>query len=532
MADYSDLGAVPVKTKNNYSDLGAVPMSAKVKSIGPRGWLDKASTFIHEAGQFPENFANAATFGAGDIIDSAMDKIGVPKLPPGMRRGNAVTPFGKISGGLGTVAGSFEGPVKAAAAVGRRILPGMTGRMASTLRSAGEGAAFGASMPGDIKQRGTNALAGAIANPAIGAFTEGLQPNAVRIARNIIRPTGKYASRGKALAETSLEEGVLRHNSGGTAQASQEVIDNLMSQVDDLAKNSNIDVSMKPAFQRAAAAAKYWISEGKPDRASKILKEIQNLATAKGINSQTSLPASRFLNVRRSGDAALKKLTPGGGFFSQTVPPGVEGRQEFLGGMRRALGKAIPEIGEKNQRISKLIDLANAASKRENVSSRNDLLGLKDYILAVGAKNNPDIWPILLAKKAWQGGQGLAARGMYNTGKLARQFGERIRTLGGEDVSETIPRQLGNSGARKLLSAERGPITTAIPKPELETGARTLRAPYYLEESPISFDVPSNPVLKKSTIKKYGINPFTGKMKPQKALSALEIALKRAKGKK
>jgi hypothetical protein len=500
-------------------------LKSNESEIKPMTLMDKISNSTQELSTIPRAFMNTASFGGLDSVDSVgkflNKKIGLPyQVSPK----NPNTFPGKIGAGVASIAGSFEGPGRLAGAVGRRILPtmaknaGIIGNFARTLASMGEGATFGASMPGSLQDREKTAMMGSVFQPAIKAGIEGLEPAAIRISKNIIRPTGKYASRSEKIAKTALKYGTLRSTAGDTAERSKEIIEKKLNEVDSLAENANANISMRPAFKRAAAAARYWINEGKPDRAKSILSEIQTLANAKGINANTSLPAKRFLNLRRSGDVALKKLKPEGGFFSTVLPPDIEARQEFLGGMRRSFGQAIPEAGSKNKEISELIDLANASSNRSNVSSRNDLMGLTDWVMLAGGKEK-----LFMLKKLLQGGRSLGARGMYNAAQFIKSLERNPSALTGENINETIPNQLNSMEPRKLLPAPKKPITTAIPMPEFKNQIGTSKL---IEKTPIIFgEKPS--IQKTSMLKKFGINPFTGKLKKSKIPSQYQAALKR-----
>lgn len=127
------------------------------------------------------------------------------------------------------------------------------------------------------------------------------------------------------------------------------------------------------------------------------------------------LPVRKALEVRRNQDALLKSKKINGGFGSDTNSSEILGRQEFANGMRREIGNAVPEIGEKNRQVSKLIDVSTAAGKRAQVSNRNDRMSLKDALLL----SNPKMWPVLLGKYAYGPARGLVARGAYGAGEVA-----------------------------------------------------------------------------------------------------------------
>lgn len=368
----------------------------------------------------------------------------------------------------------------------------------------------------------------------IGGAQGAAREQAIRMAKNIIKPTGKYAARGEKIAETALEEGVLSSSVKKTAERAQGRINQLMDEIDELAASSDIQADLRPAFRSASASAKYWIKQGKPERAEKIISEIRNIAQAKRLSPNAPMSVSRLTALRRSEDEALKRLKPGGGFYSETLPADIEARQAFAGGMRKSIAKAVPEIGEKNKTVSRLIDVGKVAEKRSGVSGRNEALSLGDILLGAAGTISPKAWGLLVAKKAWQGVKGPTARALYGFSKIGAKPGAARSSMQFADevipevVGKDVPQKLLFGGSRKLLPAPRTPITTSIPKAEFG-GPKQLRSPYYIEQSPILFGEAGVSGNKVSMLKKMGINPFTGEMKYGKPSTTLQKALERSR---
>lgn len=395
---------------------------------------------------------------------------------------------------------------------------------------------------------GLPAIAKAGAIP-IRASQGAARQGAIRIAQGILKPTGKFAKRGSQIAEASLREGALRSSAKGTAEAAQTRIDKLLGEVDALAESSDVVADLKPAFRRVSATAKYWVGQGEPKRALDILSKVKDITTARGVTPTTEMSVSDVLKLRRAQDAALKRLKPGGGFWSETLPPGIEARQEFAGGLRKILGQAVPEIGAKNKRISNLIDVAKVAAKREGVTSRNNLLDIIDYFLVTAATKSHGAMPILAAKKLWQGSKALGARGLYKYSQLGKRI---LPTKASLPPSPKIPRQItgrlqplmleGEVAPKQLgVAREFGEGFTRSPLPsnieELREAAAQKRLEDLLrmkkqEVKPIESIGQAVATQRKSLLRKFGINPFTGKMKWGKAKNAYEAALERLKSKR
>lgn len=308
---------------------------------------------------------------------------------------------------------------------------------------------------------GTGALAkggAALVGKTAVAAQGGARKGALRIAKGIMRPGGKYEKRAGAIAESALKEGVLRSSAERTSEAAQGKIDRIMQEVEEIAEKSTSFADLKPAFRRVAAAAKYWMSEGEPERAEAILRKMDDIATAKGLSPNQILSVPEILDLKRAQDAATKKLKPNA-FFADTNTPSIETRQELGGGLRKILGMAEPEIGSRNKRISNLIDVKNVSGKRGNVSSRNNALDIVDYGLTAASMKNKEVLPLLIAKKAWQGGKALTARGLYGFSQFGKKT-PRITSRAIPDIIAEDQRMLESPAARALLGGSKN--TAAI----------------------------------------------------------------------
>ena len=402
--------------------------------------------------------------------------------------------------------------------------------------SAAGGLAAATVLTGGLPIAGKAALkAGAI---PIKASQKAAGKGAVRIAQGILRPTGKFAKRSPRIAESALKEGVLRSSAEGTQKTAQSRIDKLMTQIDEIAEASNITSDLRPAFRRVAAAAKYWIGQGKPERAEKILNEVTSIAKAKRLSPEKVLSAKELLRLRRSEDEALKRLTPGGGFFRETLPADIEARQEFAGGLRKALAKASPEIGEKNKRISGLIDVAKTAGKRASVSSRNNLLDIIDYALGTAGLFNPKAMAALAAKKIYQGTKAGLARGLYGYSQFGK--GSVKKAFGTQTPSIKKSPQITFGGSPKAITQSLPKGLLPAPKEIIGEGFRTTptkeEAFKKLGEYAFKYFKPSRRILegeagiqggKESALKRFGINPITGEVKGKKIKTAIELISKR-----
>lgn len=403
----------------------------------------------------------------------------------------------------------------------------------------------------DIALTPANYLAGP-ALKAVGKFggmatraaQSGARGTAINIARNILKPTGKFAKRGERIAESALEQGVLRSSVKRTAEKAQSRIDALMDQVDELANKAQGSANLKGAYRRVAAAAKYWMLQGKPERAEKILTEITNISKAKMLHPKRQMSIKGILNLRRSQDEALKRLKPGGGFYSETIPADIEARQEFAGGLRKILGQAVPEIGEKNRAISSLIDVKNVAGKRGGVSSRNEPLSLSDLgLLGVGAIS-PKAWAILAAKKLYQGGKAGVARGLYGFSKIGQRATPKVSRFGSREIP--IQQLLESPSAQGLLEGPssvkglevsprfgQGFERTAT-TPEDVFAGRAFHGPKQLEDlRQLIIPGPEQPKAFESLLARYFKGPLKEKPRTKQNLfTAAELAMKKTKGKR
>jgi len=172
------------------------------------------------------------------------------------------------------------------------------------------------------------------------------------------------------------------------------------------------------------------------------IKGISRKETIKVGERPKEFSAKEVLRLRRDQDALMKtkKAAP---YDSSTTSPEIMTRQEYTGGLRRSLGQAVPEIGEKNRKISKLIDVASVAKGRASVASRNNLLDIVDSGLSAGAVINPKLWIPIIARKLYQGGKGITARTLYAAGKAGKS-----------DAIKRLPMANALAQGRRFLTQE------------------------------------------------------------------------------
>lgn len=141
----------------------------------------------------------------------------------------------------------------------------------------------------------------------------------------------------------------------------------------------------------------------------------------------------------------LEAKRSGGGYGSETMGADIEARQTAARGYRKAIEKAIPEepVQAINRRYADLIDLGSAINKRLPVASRNNVFSLSDVVIGAEALDSPELWPILLAKKAAEAGEGGLARTMFGLGNKAPQIAKSLRSPYTRSLASTAPRRFG-----------------------------------------------------------------------------------------
>ena len=447
---------------------------------------------------------------------------------------------------VGQVAGGYAGPVG-----------GVAGALAGEAVRQGAGKVFGVQDDTSLQQfkkAGENAVFGEVlgygAGKAIQKGTEILVPSAkkagIRIAKNIIRPTGRLAKRSDILAKAALDEGVLSSSPQSMVNKIKAKSSALQNEIDSIIENyEGGTVNAEGAFRRMDALARKYRQLGAFQDADKVL-QIKNQIieggnfrqpifgeketgqfvmgpASKQVNPKiTSVKGSKINNANveptydpNKGEYINEIVTPkkfiespediialhspgkgttprkitsvspketyalrgetfgpskketvvigtkpkemtlkeankrkreeyrylegkraGGGWMSDTSTPEIAGRQEFAGGFRREIARKLPIVDTLNRRFGNLIDLGKSVEGRANVGTRNDIMSLGDIILGAESLDNPKALLALFGKKAWQGGKGAVAKGLYN---LPR---------GGESVGKTI----SNPSVRALLS--------------------------------------------------------------------------------
>lgn len=368
----------------------------------------------------------------GGMIEAAADQPG------------SALPF------VGQAAGGYAGPVG-----------GVAGALGGEAVRQGLGRLFGVQKGADslrqFKQAGKNATIGEVLGYGSGkviekaseAFGPYAKKAAIRIAKNIIRPTGKLAKRSDILAKTALEEGVLSSNAQGMVKKVKARGSQLQGEIDSLIDNfQGGKLNYESALKRMDALARKYRSLGAFEDADKVLKvknqiieggnirqpvmgvtsEVDELGipkekTVKIGEKPREVTASQMNKRKREEYRYLEGKRQGGGWMSDTSTPEISGRQEFAGGLRREIAKQIPEVDPLNKRFGNLIDLGKAVEGRANVGSRNDIMSLGDIILA----SNPKTWPIALARKAWQGARGFGANALYGLPKAGQNSAQILK---------------------------------------------------------------------------------------------------------
>lgn len=114
---------------------------------------------------------------------------------------------------------------------------------------------------------------GVIAEKGSKMLGPGAKNAAVRIAKNIIRPTGKYTKRGEKIATEALKEGVLRGSAEGTAKAAQRKIQPLMDEVNSIAASiKNKTMTAESGLRRMDALSKWYSGRGDSKSAARVLE--------------------------------------------------------------------------------------------------------------------------------------------------------------------------------------------------------------------------------------------------------------------
>jgi hypothetical protein len=369
----------------------------------------------------------------GGIIEAAADQPG------------SALPF------VGQAAGGFAGPVG-----------GVGGALAGEAVRQGMGRLFGVQKGADsmrqFKQAGKNAALGELfgygTGKAIEAGAQAVAPfaqkAAIRIAKNIIRPTGKLAKRSDILAKTALEEGLLSSNPQSMVKKVKAKGSQLQGEIDGLIDNfQGGKLNYESALKRMDALARKYRSLGAFDDADKVLKvknqiiEGGNLRQpVMGVTSEVDelgipkekitkigekpreVTASQMNKRKREEYRYLEGKRQNGGWMSDTSTPEIVARQEFAGGTRREIARNIPEVDPLNRRFGNIIDLGKAVEGRANVGTRNDIMSLGDIVLA----SNPKTVPLMFARKAWQGARGFGAKSLYGLERFGKNVGKTLKS--------------------------------------------------------------------------------------------------------
>lgn len=128
-----------------------------------------------------------------------------------------------------------------------------------------------------------------------------------------------------------------------------------------------------------------------------------------------------------------------GGWDASTSSPEVAARQEYAGGLRRSIAKAVPEVEPLNKRFGNLIDLGQATEKRAGITSRNNVMDLGDQLLAGMGSHDPKALAVLLSRKLAQRGQADIAKGLFGGANTMKNAGELLKNPA---IRALISRQL------------------------------------------------------------------------------------------
>lgn len=198
--------------------------------------------------------------------------------------------------------GQMAGNVAGAAAAAPSLNPAIIGASAiaggTTGAGVGEGVRqligrkFGVQPKGQIMRQLGGAMIPAAASEILGAGA-GMALNAakpaatnaaIRLSQNIIRPMGRLKNRGAQIAESALQEGVLRSGAKETQQAAQSKINSLMQQVDQIASGlKNQTITAEGAGRRMDALSVWYRRRGDPASAEKILTLKNNIMKGEGL---------------------------------------------------------------------------------------------------------------------------------------------------------------------------------------------------------------------------------------------------------
>ena len=392
--------------------------------MASRGYSPKREESIYSKGGIYDQFGeNPPTF------NPSIGRFG-GFVQTGAEQPGTALPF------IGQATGGFLGPIG-----------GVVGALTGEAIRQGVGRRFGvqndANVSKQFKQAGKNAVMGEIVGYGSGkaieqgvkTFGPAAKKAAIRIAKNIIRPTGRLAKRSDILAETALKEGVLSSSSQSMINKVKAKGSQLQTEIDSLIDNyKGGTMNAESALRRMDALARKYRQLGAFEDAEKVLKVKNQIIEGGNLRqpimgvvsdvNEVGMPIEKTVKVgekpremtgkqitkrKREEYRYLEGKRANGGWNADTSTPEILARQEFAGGLRRETARAIPQVDTLNRRFGNIIDLGKAVEGRANVGTRNDIMSLGDLVLA----SNPKTLPLALSRKAWQGARGFGANSLY-----------------------------------------------------------------------------------------------------------------------
>jgi len=238
-----------------------------------------------------------------------------------------------------------------------------------------------------------------------------------RLMQGILKPKGELAEKSAQIAETALKEGLVGSKEGmldktyKLLQKGGEEIGEIVKK----AKDKKIDLKVvfndlkelrkkykfaqndkkvrqiddlieqfKPAFKEKKTIKSYRRVGGEFDKAGEYTPNTKLVKQKRTVNRSVPLEEAQARKV-----AVYQDLAEGKSFPMETSSADVAGRKAYAKGFRKAAGKVVPEIREKNKRFGDLSEVAQAIEDRLPIEQRQQLFGLGDVILGAAGTVNP-----------------------------------------------------------------------------------------------------------------------------------------------
>lgn len=265
------------------------------------------------------------------------------------------TAFGPAGGVVGALAGEGVRQV-----IGRKFGVQDEADPGKQFKAAGKAALYG-----ELFGAGANRLIQG-AGRAIEAAKPGAKANAVRMARNILRPTGRYAKKGERIAETSLKEGAISSDlkrvgekTAAKMSAVQDEIDNLINQYE------GEGITAEGALKRMDALARRYRQLGDPDSASKVLKVKNDIIQSQGLMEPVygEKETSQFVM-----GPASKQVTPQ---ITKTYSSDIRGPLKGLKGKAR-----YESVRKESGKFGRSEPKRDVFTPKKNVESPDDIVAM------------------------------------------------------------------------------------------------------------------------------------------------------------